>query len=427
MGVGIGILGFGTVGSGVCKALELNGGHVLNRTGIELKVEKILVRDLKKKRAVDVNPGLMTDDFQDILNNKEIGIVIEVMGGIEPAYTYIKSCIEKGLHVVTANKALLAAKGKELRQLAESRGVALKYEASVAGAIPIINTLEDSLCGEQISQVAGIVNGTTNYILSRMTAEGLGFEEILEDAKKLGYAEADPTADVEAFDATYKLCILAKKAFGFDALEDHVLREGITKVTAQDIKFAKELGYSIKLLAVGKKAKGALELRVHPALIPLTHPMAGVSGPFNAVFLKGNCFGEMMLYGRGAGDLPTASAVMGDVVSVLRQYFLTSGSIPYDFLESARVIKKDQMETERFVRLEVKSETKAIERIGACFKDYNITVKSIKAMAVEGSRTFMAVLTEKISEEDMDTILGRLKAIDEVVNVSSMIRVENEI
>lgn len=427
MGVGIGILGFGTVGSGVYKALALNGAHIVNRVGIDLKVEKILVRDLKKTRNIEINPSMMTEDFQEIINNKEIKIVVEVMGGIEPAHTYIKACIEKGIHVVTANKALMAAKGRELRQLAESRGVDLKYEASVAGAIPIISVLDTALCGEQLSQVAGIINGSTNYILSRMSEEGSSYEEIFADAQRLGYVEADPTSDVEGFDATYKLCILAKKAFGFDALEENVLREGITKISALDIQSAKELGYSIKLLATGKKADGKIELRVHPTLVPLNHLLAKVSGPFNAVFVKGNCFGEMMFYGRGAGDLPTASAVVGDIVSVLRLQFLTSGSIPYDFTETAKLVEIADIEMEKYLSVDVTIDSKAVERITGCFSENNVGIKTIKTMGASGQISHLAILTEKSSEAVSDLIVAKLSTLDGVVRVNNVIRMESEI
>ena len=316
--VKIALLGLGNVGRGVWNILKMNEEEIMKRSGYKVEVAKILVRDKNKPRTVEVLDEIVTTDFNEILNDDSIKIVVEVMGGIEPAKDYILKAMSKKKNVVTANKMLIATNGDELFHKADEEGVMINYEASVAGGIPIIQSINESLTANKIEQLYGIVNGTTNFILSKMELEGSGFYDVLKEAQELGYAEADPTSDIEGYDAQYKLAILASLAFGTKIDIDKVYRQGITNITSLDMEYAKSLGMVIKLLAIVKEKNGKLELRVHPTMIPETHPLANVYDSFNAVFIKGNAVGDLMFYGRGAGDLPTGSAVVADIISVIR-------------------------------------------------------------------------------------------------------------
>ncbi|MDP4089744.1 MAG: homoserine dehydrogenase, partial [Bacillota bacterium] len=316
--VKIAILGLGNVGCGVWKILNTNKKEIKRRSGYDIEVEKILVRDINKQRNVDVPESILTTSFEEIINDDSIRIVVELMGGVDPAKDYMLRAIKNKKHVVTANKFVLATHGNELIEAAREEGVMLYYEASVAGGIPIIHGISESLTANKIVEILGIINGTTNYILTKMSQEGMEFEEALSEAQEKGYAEADPTSDIEAYDAMYKLAILSSLSFGCKVNVESIYREGITAIKSMDIQYAREFGYVIKLLAIGKEVNGELELRVHPVMIPSTHPLANVNDAFNAIFIKGNAVGDLMLYGRGAGDLPTGSAVVGDIISVLR-------------------------------------------------------------------------------------------------------------
>ena len=306
--VKIALLGLGNVGRGVFTILQQNKDEIMKRSGYEIEVSKVLVRDVTKNRGVAVPEEVLTTDFEEILNDDSIKIVVEVMGGIDPAKEYMMRAMEAKKHIVTANKMLLATAGDEVFEKAEEMGIMFQYEASVAGGIPIINGINENLTANKINELFGIVNGTTNYILSKMELENLDFDEVLEEAKQKGYAEADPTSDIDGYDAQYKLAILASLAFGTKVKVNDVYREGITKIKPIDMKYASDFGMSIKLLAIAKDDNGKLELRVHPTMIPETHPLANVYDSFNAIFINGNAVGDLMFYGRGAGDLPTGSA-----------------------------------------------------------------------------------------------------------------------
>ena len=294
--VKIALLGLGNVGRGVYNILIKNKEEIMKRSGYEIEVSKILVRSLDKYRGVEVSNDILTTNFDDIINDDSIKIVVEVMGGIEPAKEYILRAIEKNKHIVTANKMLLATEGKEVFEKADEKKVMFQYEASVAGGIPIINSINENLTANKINELYGIVNGTTNYILSKMELEGLEFDDVLEEAKEKGYAEADPTSDIEGYDAQYKLAILSALSFGTKISVDDVYREGITKIKPIDMKYASDFNMSIKLLAIAKENNGELELRVHPTMIPETHPLANVYDSFNAIFINGNAVGYLMFY-----------------------------------------------------------------------------------------------------------------------------------
>ncbi len=311
------ILGAGTVGTGVYKLCQSMKDDVISKTGAELVVKKVLVRNLDKDRD-PIDRELLTDNWKDIIEDKDIEIVIELMGGTTPAKQYILEALEAGKQVVTANKDLLAEHGEEVMGMADKMQADLQFEAAVAGAIPIIRPLKQSMAGNHITEIMGIVNGTTNYILTKMTESGMDYKDALAKATELGYAEADPTADVEGYDAGRKMAIMASIAFNSRVTFTQVYTEGITKITAEDIKYAKEFGYVIKLLGVARNTPDGIEVKVHPMLIDENHPLATVKDAFNAVFVHGEAMDDAMFMGRGAGQMPTATAVMGDIIDVCR-------------------------------------------------------------------------------------------------------------
>ncbi|MCR5481396.1 MAG: homoserine dehydrogenase [Clostridia bacterium] len=314
----IGLLGFGNIGTGTYRILEMNHRKIAETTGCELEITRILVNDPSKKREISVPSGKFTKDPDTILNDPEIDIVVEVLGGIEPAASYMLKAMKNGKSVVTANKAAVAANFAELKSVAAANNVLFRFEASVAGGIPVLNALSTALSGNEFEEISGIVNGTTNYILTQMTENGSAYEDVLKDAQAKGFAEADPTADVEGIDAANKLSILMALAFGKYVAPSDIPTTGISKITKADIDAAKERGCKIKLLASAKKNGNDVEYSVKPVELPLSHPLAGVSNEFNAVFVTGNAVGELMFYGRGAGSLPTGSAVMGDIIEIAK-------------------------------------------------------------------------------------------------------------
>ncbi|HZI36978.1 MAG TPA: homoserine dehydrogenase, partial [Acidimicrobiia bacterium] len=311
--VEVGLLGCGNVGSALVQLLHDDADGIARRTGLRLRVARVAVRNTAKERDVDLPEGVLTHDAEAVVTDPAIDVVVEVIGGIEPARSLVLDALKAGKPVVTANKELLANVGAELFEAAATAGVDLLYEASVAGAIPLIRPLRESLAGERIRRVMGIVNGTTNYILTRMSEQGASYADALAEAQSLGFAERDPTADVEGYDAAAKAAIIASIAFGVRVVAGDVYREGISGVTAADIAFARRLGYVVKLLAIAEQVDGEVAVRVHPAMLPETHPLAAVRESFNAVFVEGDAVGELMFYGRGAGGMPTAGAVLGDL------------------------------------------------------------------------------------------------------------------
>ena len=352
------LLGAGTVGGGVYKLVERRAAEMPDKVGAELKITKVLVKNLQKKRE-GLPSEVLTDDWEGIIHDPEISIVIELMGGVEPARTYILQALEAGKNVVTANKDLLAEHGQELMEAAERNHCDLCFEAAVGGGIPIIRPLKECLAGNEITEVMGIVNGTTNYILTKMTQEGWDFDDALKEAQRLGFAEADPTADVEGLDAGRKMAILASIAFHSRVTFKDVDVKGITKITAKDIQYAKEFGYTLKLLGVARNEEGKMEVGVSPMMIPSTHPLANVNDSFNAVFVHGNMLGDAMFYGSGAGKLPTASAVVGDIVDAAKHLhtniFTNWNSTP------AKLRPLDQVSGRFFVRVKKEAAEEAKE------------------------------------------------------------------
>jgi len=421
--VRIALLGLGNVGKGVWNILEKNGQEIAQRSGYDIEVAKILVRDVNKDRGVNVPKGILTTNFEEIIKDDSIEIVVEVMGGIEPAMEYILKSVRKKKNVVTANKMLIATHGKEIFAEVEENGVSINFEASVAGGIPVINGINENLAANKIEEIKGIINGTTNYILTKMTLEGMDFSGALKEAQEKGYAEADPTSDVEGFDAAYKLAILAALAFETEVDINDVYKEGITKVSALDIQFAKEMGYVVKLLAIAKEVDGKLELRVHPTMIPAIHPLANVNDAFNAVFIKGNAVGELMLYGRGAGELPTGSAVVGDIISVLRSE-RNGSNISLSHYRDKKVAPMDDVEAEYYIRMTIRDMPGVLGRVATKLGENNVSIFSFIQKPVKGEFATVVFVTHKNLEGNVKKALKEILEMDDINKVENVIRIE---
>ena len=428
--VKIALLGLGNVGRGVYNILIKNKEEIMKRSGYEIEVSKILVRSLDKYRGVEVSNDILTTNFDDIINDDSIKIVVEVMGGIEPAKEYILRAIEKNKHIVTANKMLLATEGKEVFEKADEKKVMFQYEASVAGGIPIINSINENLTANKINELYGIVNGTTNYILSKMELEGLEFDDVLEEAKEKGYAEADPTSDIEGYDAQYKLAILSALSFGTKISVDDVYREGITKIKPIDMKYASDFNMSIKLLAIAKENNGELELRVHPTMIPETHPLANVYDSFNAIFINGNAVGDLMFYGKGAGDMPTGSAVVSDIISILRKNIDTKNENPVvkDNLWNKNVKSIDDVESRYYIRLTVQDKPGVLGQITTIFGSNRVSLKSVIQKGRKHDDTFevtLVLITHKTKEALINDSIDKLHDLRSIKSVENIIRIED--
>ena len=419
----IGILGCGVVGSQVANQLLRHQKELSTRSGAELVLTKIAVRNTSLVRE-GIDSSLFTADAKSVVTNPEIDLVIELMGGIEPARELILLAIENGKSVITANKALLATHGADLYSAADARGVDLYYEAAVAGAIPILRPLRESLVGDHVTRIMGIVNGTTNYILTKMDEDGLAFEEALEGAQNLGYAEADPTADVEGLDAAAKAAILAGLAFHTRVTSADVYCEGITGITSTDVAVAHSMNHVIKLLAIAELTPNdEISVRVHPALIPRTHPLAAVRNAYNAVFVEAEAAGELMFYGRGAGGAPTASAVLGDVVAVARH--LSSGALgPRESDYADRTIASiDEIKTQYLIRLDVADKPGVLAAVAQAFATENVSIQTVRQSG-RGVDAELIVVTHGASEHALALTVKRLSQMDTVRTVESVIRVE---
>lgn len=424
--VKIAILGLGNVGKGVWNIFNTNKKEICMRSGYDIEISKILVRDPHKDRGVKVPEGLLTTDIDEILMDDDIKIVVELMGGSEPALDYMLKAMKKKKHVVTANKLVIATQGEGLFETAEKEGVLFYYEASVGGGIPIIREINESLTANKIEEVVGIVNGTTNYILSKMTLEGLSFDLALKEAQEKGYAEANPTSDIEGYDVSYKLAIMASLAFGTKLHVDSIYREGISNIKSEDIDYAKKLGYTIKLLAIAKEVDEQLELRVHPTMIPLTHPLANVNDSFNAIFIKGNAVGDLMLYGRGAGALPTGSAVVGDIISILRNNI--DKSVLTDLkinTPTKKVLPTHSNSSEYYIRLNVKDKVGVLAEITTIFGVENVNIFTVTQQIKGYNDVSIIFVTHKSLERNMLQAIEKIKGLDAVNGVESLIRIEN--
>lgn len=415
----VGFLGCGNIGCGVYKLLETYGDQIERNEGVAFEVKKILVRSLAKKRSWEIPAHLLTDCAADLLENPEIDIVMEFMGGEQPAASYMIRALEKGKTVVTANKMALASHWDEIVRAARENGAGLYYEASVCGAIPIIRALNESMQANRIASVMGIINGTTNYILTRMSREGAAYEDVLADAQRLGLAEPDPTADVEGYDAAYKLSILSTLAFHRHVPVESIYREGITSVTALDVACGREFGLTLKLLAVAKEEDGKIQARVHPTFVPDSHPLASVNDAFNAVYVNGHACGEMMFYGRGAGDMPTASALVSDLVKAACMKKHQMPAVCDDPCEMAQ-----DWSCVHFVRMRAKDEPGVLSLVSGKFAEHGVSIASVVQKGERDEQGFvqMIFLTHKASEKAVRSALGELNS--EKASSGSVIRVE---
>lgn len=421
--INIGILGLGTVGSGVIRILNENNELIKKRIGDNINVKKVLVRDINKDRGIKIDKSLLTLDPDDVLEDPEIDIVVEVIGGIDPALSFVLRAIKNKKHVVTANKEMMAKKGWDILTLAQKEGVDVYYEASVAGGIPIIRPMKESLTANRIEEILGIINGTTNYILTKMAKEGKDYDTVLQEAQSLGYAEADPSSDVEGYDARYKLAILATLAFGAKVNVMDIYTEGITRVTRTDIKYAEELGYVIKLLAIGKQREEGLELRVHPAFIEKNHPLAQVNDVFNGIFIKGNAIGEIMLYGRGAGQMPTASAVVADIIDIIRNIKAgTVNRVVTEYDECIPVIDMNSITSRYYIRIRVKDKPGVMASIAKAFGDHGVSLQSIIQKDAKEGEAEIVLFTHDIMEKQVSDALVEVRLIPTVIRVESVIR-----
>ena len=421
--VKIGLLGCGVVGSEVARLLLGDKKELSTRAGISIELTAIAVRDKKIARE-GIPAKLLTDDLSGLVNNPEIDLVIEVLGGINPAKELILAAIASGKSVVTANKALLAQSGAELYAAADKKGVDLYYEAAVGGAIPILRPLRESLVGDHVRRVMGIVNGTTNYILTKMDEDGAAFGDVLKEAQKLGFAEADPTADVEGIDAAAKAAILASLAFHSRVSDSAVFREGISKISATDIAVAKSMDHVIKLLAIAElTANNEISVRVHPTLIPRSHPLAAVRNSFNAVFLTADSAGDLMFYGRGAGGAPTASAVLGDVVAISRHLATGAVGAPESDYADRAIAPIGQIKTQYLIRLDVADRSGVLAAIAQCFADNKVSIQTV-SQSGRGSDAELIVVTHSAAESALAATVAALGKLDMVRDVASVIRVE---
>ena len=417
----LGLLGLGNIGGGVWNLIREFGAETAKRTGVRLRVKKALVLDKRIHGGKEVPDEVLTTDRADILEDPEIQIVCEFLGGEQPAASMMLRALENGKSVVTANKMALSLHFDELREMAKKTGAGLYYEASVGGAIPIINAIQSPLISNRIEQMMGIVNGTTNYILTRMAAEGAAYETVLKDAQRLGLAEPDPTADVEGYDAAYKLSILGSIGFHSRVKVENVYREGITKVTPEDIAFGREMGYVLKLLAIGKDNGEAIEARVHPAFLPADHPLARVDGSLNAVFLFGHSFRDMMLEGRGAGDRPTASAIVGDIIQAAQ-----NAVHPMPYLREDPLPVADDWYSRYFLRMKAKDEPGVLAEVTGKMAKNGISVSAMmqKDADAEGKATLIFI-THSASEKAVRRAVKSLNP--EICRVENVIRVEDAV
>lgn len=421
------LLGLGTVGTGVYKVLRQQRDEMEQKIGAVVEIKKILVRNLKKAAAKIDDPSVLTNNWKEIVEDDSIDLVIEVMGGIEPARTWILEAFQAGKHVVTANKDMVASYGSELLDSAAEYRRDFLFEASVAGGIPIIRPLKQCLAGNHISEVMGIVNGTTNFILTKMTQEGMEFAEALALATKLGYAEADPTADIQGLDAGRKMAIMASIAFNSRVTFQDVSTEGITQISSKDIRYAKELGCVIKLLGVARNTDTGIEVRVHPMLIPDTHPLATVNDSFNAVFVHGDAVDDAMFYGRGAGELPTASAIVGDVFDIVRNILAdATGRIGCTCYKQLPIKDPDDMESRFFLRLHVDDRPGVLASIASVLGNNNVSIAQVIQKQKDGDLAEIVVVTAGVREGDFNDAMLIIEGMNAVHKVSSVIRVYGE-
>lgn len=424
--VKVGLMGFGTVGTGVARIVSAHQEDLFKQTGLSIEIHKILVKNKEKKRSLSGYEHLLTTNAEDLLYDPEIDIVVEVMGGVRQAREYILAAIEQGKHVVTANKDLMALHGAEILKFAQEKNCDVFYEASVAGGIPILRALVESFSSDRITKMMGIVNGTTNYILSKMSREGADYDQVLKEAQELGYAEADPTSDVEGLDAARKMAILSTLGFRVPVNLDEVDVKGISHISREDIAYGKKLGYEIKLLGLAQRDDDEIEVSVEPTMVHKSHPLASVNGVFNAVYVHGEAVGETMFYGPGAGELPTATSVVSDLVTVVKNMKLGVNGrgmvAPY---KEKRLKTDDRKFSKYFLRMIVADKRGVLAKITQLFADNHISLAQVIQQPHNGGKHAEIVLiTHEISKRDLDIAILRMREMDVVKEIKSCFRVE---
>jgi homoserine dehydrogenase len=431
----VGLIGFGTVGAGVAKILKQNAGLIEKRMGTKIVLKRVADIDLKTDRGVKLGPGVLTKNADDVIGDPEIDIVMELIGGIEPALTFIRKAIRNGKHIVTANKALLALHGDEIVRLAQRHRVDVNFEASVGGGIPLIRSIKEGLVANRIHSIFGILNGTSNYILSKMTDEGGDFKEVLKEAQRRGYAEADPTYDVEGVDAAHKLTILIRLAFGTRMQLKEVFISGISGVTPLDIQFSREFGYRIKLLAIAKLERGKMEARVHPTMIPERHLLATVNGVFNAVYINGDAIGPTLFYGQGAGQMATGSAVVSDLVDLGRNILVeaTGRRVPLlsfqpSAIEKISLKKMDEVVVPFYMRFSALDRPGVLSTISGILGKNEISISSViqEGRKVRGAVP-VVMMTHEARERNVRRALQQIDTLGVIVGKTMAIRVENKL
>ena len=418
----VGLLGCGNVGAALARLVDEHADLITNRAGVAIEITRVAVRDPSRRRDVKLVPEQFTDDAAAIVADPDIDVVVEVIGGVEPARSLIAAALQAGKPVVTGNKELIAKHGPELFEAAAAAGVDLLFEASVAGGIPLIRPLRESLVGERIRRVTGIVNGTTNYVLTRMTEEGSSFAAAVAEAQELGYAEPDPTADVDGFDAAAKAAIIASIAFGARVVAGDVSREGIRNITADDISAAAELGYVVKLLAVTEEQDGAVSARVHPAMVPLGHPLASVRGSFNAVFIEGEAVGELMLLGRGAGGGPTSSALLGDLIDAAKNLHSGARGATIGALERRPIRPVDETSSQFYVSLDAADRPGVLAAIAGVFGQHEVSIQSMQQKG-QGDDARLIFVTHVARDADVTATIRAVRDLEAVKSVLSVMRV----
>jgi homoserine dehydrogenase len=425
----VGILGYGKIGTGTHKTLLDNQESIDRKVGRPIRIKRLVDVNWDAPRPVklDIPAEMKSTNANDVLDDPEILIVVECIGGTKPALDFVLKALRNGKNVVTSNKELIARHGKELFDAAAERNLDLMFEGSVGGGIPIIRPLKSCLAGNRIQRVMGIVNGTTNFILTRMAQQKAEFREALAEATRLGYAEPDPTSDIEGFDAAFKLAILASIAFETRVRVEDIYREGITRLAARDMEYAAQLGYTVKLLAIGADVDGGLELRVHPTFLPHDHPLAAVSGPFNAIFVRGSSVGEVMFYGQGAGTMPTGSAMVGDIIDVARNIqHGSTGRVSCTCYEEKPARPIEELETRYYARLQVADRPGVLAAIATVFGEEGVSLASVLQMDASGESAEIVWLTHRTQERRMQRSLKRLAELRDVHEISACIRAEGE-
>ncbi len=422
----VGILGLGVVGSGTVRVLQENAEGIARKVGGPVVVKRIAVRDLHKTRDVSVDPALLTDNPADVVNDPDIHILCELIGGVQPAYDYVLRALRTGKNIVTANKEMMAKAGHDLLQEAETRGLDFSFEGSVGGGIPLIQPLKNALAANRFTEIVGIVNGTTNYILSKMAAEDADFQDVLAEAQARGYAEPDPTNDVEGYDAQFKTAILSSIAFTSRIDVSDIYVEGITNIGKRDMEVARDLGYVIKLVGIGQQTEsGALQVRVHPALLPQTHPLASVNDVYNAVYLKGDAVGDVMFFGRGAGSLPTGSAVVGDIMDTARNIRKgATGRLGCTCYDIRPVQPIDSLCTKYYVRLLAHDRPKVLASLASVFGDFDVSIESVVQRAHPDGDAEIVWITHRCIEANLRSALDVMSRLHIVSSVQNSIRVE---